>query len=223
MCNAPAHRAAAALVVVLTLAPAARADWIAWTYSWSNSPQTILADNPAGGGKITLSNQPTQSAVGDSDIVATNIRTYSTAAPGAPDKFTNKPYTLTLTLTDGASNQSGTAVFTGVFNGTLTAASSNIANAFTSATTAVLDLGNNQYTINLTAYTPPGPTGSVNAGGIGAHATVVVSPIHVVEQTPEPTALLLAAFGIPLAALRFGRSRLAPRPARTLTSPGGGC
>src|SRR5579883_2612732 len=100
MSNAPAPRAAAALVLVLTLAPAARADWIAWTYSWSSSPSTILADDPTTGGKITLSTQPTQSAVGDSDIVATNIRTYSTAAPPTPDKFTNKPYSLTLTLTD---------------------------------------------------------------------------------------------------------------------------
>lgn len=207
MSNAPAPRAAAALVVFFTLAPAARADWIAWTYSWSNSPQTILADNPAGGGEITLSNQPTQAAVGNSDIVATNIRTYSTASPSAPDTFTNKAYTLTLTLTDSASGQSGTAVFTGIFNGTLTAASSNISNTFTGATTAILDLGNNQYTVTLTAYTPPGPTGSVNAGGIGAHASVVVSQIHLAD-TPEPTALLLAALGIPLAALRFGRSRL---------------
>jgi hypothetical protein len=204
MSNAPASRAAA-LVVVLALAPAARADWIAWTYSWSNSPQTILADNPSGGGQITLSNQPTQSAVGDSDIVATNIRTYSTAPPSAPDTFTNKSYSLTLTLTDSASGASGTAVFTGIFNGTLTANSSNITNTFTSPTQAVLDLGNNQYTINLTAYTPPGPTGSLNAGGIGAHASVSVAPIHIVEDTPEPTAFLLAALGIPLAALRFRR------------------
>jgi hypothetical protein len=206
MSDAPSIRAAA-LALLLAMAPAARADWIPWTYSWSNSPQTILADNATGGGSISLTNEPTLSAVGNTDIVATNIRTYSVAPSSAPDTFTNKAYALSLNLTDSASGQSGTAVFTGVFNGTLTANSSNITNTFTGPTTAVLDLGSNQYTVTLTAYTPPGPTGSVNAGAIGAHATVVVQPIHVVEQTPEPSSLLLAAFGIPLALRRFRRAR----------------
>jgi hypothetical protein len=206
MSNAPSTRAAA-LALILAMAPAARADWIAWTYSWSNSPQTILADVPSGGGKITLTNEPTLSAVGDTDIVATNIHTYSTASPGSPDKFTNKAYTLTLNLTDSASGQSGTASFSGVFNGTLTASSSNIANTFVGATTAVLDLGNNEYKIALTAYTPPGPTGSVNAGAIGAHATVTVNPIGIVEQSPEPSAFLLAACATPLALWRLRRSK----------------
>jgi hypothetical protein len=197
---------AVALVLLLAVTPAIRADWIPWTYSWSNSPQTILADGGSGG-KITLTDEPTLPAVGNTDIVATNIRTYSTAASGSPDKFTNKAYTLQLTLTDSASGQTGTATFTGIFNGTLTANSSNITNTFTGSTTVVLDLGTNQYTVNLTAYTPPGPTGSVNAGAIGAHATVVVEPIGPVSLTPEPSAALLAACGLPLALLQYRRSR----------------
>jgi hypothetical protein len=201
MSNAPSTRAAA-LAFILAMAPAARADWIAWTYSWSNTPQAILADNAAGGGQITLTDEPTLPAIGNTDIVATNIHTLSTASPSAPDTFTNKSYTLTLNLTDTASGQSGAVAFTGVFNGTLTASSSNITNTFTSPTTATLDLGSNQYTIILTAYTPPGPTGSVNAGAIGAQATVTVAPIHVVLQTPEPATLLLAAFAVPFAVLR---------------------
>ena len=92
----------------------------------------------------------------------------------------------------------GTAVFHGVFNGTLTADSSNIANTFVGPTKAVLDLGSNEYVIDLTAFTPPGPTGSVNAGAIGAHATVTVEPIHPVADSPEPSTLLLAAFAINL-------------------------
>ena len=113
MNNAPSNRAAA-LVLFLLGAPAARADWIPWTYSWSNSPQSILADNPAGGGSIILTNEPTLSAVGTTDIVATNIRTVSTAPQSAPDTFTNKGYTLALTVTDTTSGQTGTAVFNGV-------------------------------------------------------------------------------------------------------------
>jgi hypothetical protein len=205
MSNAPSTRVAA-LALLLAMTPAARADWIAWTYSWSNSPQTILADNPTGGGEIILTNEPTLPAVGNTDIVATNIRTYSTAPSTAPDTFTNKSYSLALTLTDTTSGQSGTASFTGVFNGTLTATSANISNTFTSATTVVMDLGANQYTVTLTAYTPPGPTGSTNVGAIGAHATVTVEPITI-ASIPEPNSLLLAAFGVPLVWLRFGRCR----------------
>jgi hypothetical protein len=190
----------------LAATPAVRADWIPWTYSWSNSPQTIVADGGTGG-SIALTNEPTLSAVGNTDIVATNIRTFSSASPGTPDKFTSKAYTLTLTLTDSTSGQTGTAAFTGVFNGTLTSDSSNITNMFTGPTKVVLDLGANEYTVNLTAYTPPGPTGSVNAGAIGAHATVVVEPIGPVSLTPEPSAALLAACGLPLVLLQFRRSR----------------
>jgi hypothetical protein len=219
MSNARFSRAVA-LVLLLAAAPAVHADWIPWTYSWSNSPQTILSDN--GGGNISLTNEPTLSAVGDSDIVATNIHTYSTAAPGSPDKFTNKAYTLNLTLTDSTSGQTGTAAFTGVFNGTLTAMSSNITNTFTGPTTAVLDLGSNQYTITLTAYTPPGPTGSINAGAIGARATIVVNPIGIVEDTPEPSAAILAAFGIPLVMLQYRRSARSRARRLISASPGAG-
>jgi hypothetical protein len=206
MTNAPATRVAAVLALILVSAPAARADWIPWTYSWSNSPQNILADSPAGGGRISLTDEATRSVIGNSDIVATNLRTYSSAPPSAPDTFTNKPYTLTLNLTDSTSGQTGTAVFSGVFNGTLTAQSSNITNTFMGPTTAVLDLGDNRYTVTLNAYTPPGPEGSANAGGIGAHATVTVENVHI-AQTPEPGTLALAAFGVPLFALRRLRRR----------------
>jgi hypothetical protein len=94
----------------------------------------------------------------------------------------------------------------------LTATSANISNTFTSATTVVMDLGANQYTVTLTAYTPPGPTGSTNVGAIGAHATVTVEPITI-ASIPEPNSLLLAAFGVPLVWLRFGRSRINGLPA----------
>jgi hypothetical protein len=202
MNNAPSLRAAA-LVLLLFYGPAAKADWIPWTYSWSNSPQSILADNPAGGGSITLTNEPTLEAVGNTDIVATNIRTVSTATQSAPDRFTDKAYSLALTVTDATSGQSGTAVFHGVFNGTLTSDSSNITNTFVGPTKAVLDLGSNEYVIDLTAFTPPGPTGSVNAGAIGAHATVTVESIHPVADSPEPSTFLLAALAVPLAFARF--------------------
>ncbi|MGH9677108.1 MAG: hypothetical protein ACRD36_08400, partial [Candidatus Acidiferrum sp.] len=162
MRSSPAAWMAPAALTLLLAAWPARADFIPWTYSWSNNPADILADNPIGGGRISLSSESSHQVVGDSDIVATNIRTFSSAPPSAPDTFTQKSYMLALGLKDDNSGQSGITIFTGVFNGTLTAESSNITNKFTSPTTQVLVLGGNTYTITLNAYTPPGPVGSTN-------------------------------------------------------------
>jgi hypothetical protein len=62
--------------------------------------------------------------------VATNIRTAGTAPFNSRDHFTGAAYGLALTLTDEACDASGTVTFTGVFNGTLTALSTNITNSF---------------------------------------------------------------------------------------------
>src|SRR5262245_56434838 len=82
-----------ALLTLLAGAPRARADQILWNYNWSRSPGVLQADAP-GTGYITLTDESLKSAIGDSDIVATNLRTYSTATDANPDVFTAKPYTL---------------------------------------------------------------------------------------------------------------------------------
>src|SRR4051812_20870815 len=107
----------AALALLLTAGGGAPAARVVWRYNWSRSPGAALADTPATGGKITLTDESQRTVVGDSDVVATNLKTYSTAPDSSPDRFTNKGYTLTLSLTDQASGQSGAASFTGVFNG----------------------------------------------------------------------------------------------------------
>src|SRR5436190_14856895 len=94
----PTALGALALAALLTTTDCARADLIHWSYNWSRFPGEILPDNPATGGKITLTDESLKSAVGDSDIVATNIRTSSTAPDGTPDHYTNKAYTLSLFL-----------------------------------------------------------------------------------------------------------------------------
>jgi hypothetical protein len=193
-----------ALLVLLTGAARARADQILWNYNWSRSPSAVLADAP-GTGYITLTDEQLKSAIGDSDIVATNLRTYSTALPGAPDTFTAKAYTLSLFLQDHDSGLSGTLTFTGQFDGTLSALSSNIKNTFTGQTTQTLVLGTNRYTARIGSYAPPGPTNSTNAGSISAHATVTVDPI--IQDVPEPSTLLLACLAAPFAGAALWRRR----------------
>jgi hypothetical protein len=185
------------LAVLLTTGTAARADLVHWSYSWSRSPSQVQADAP-GTSYISLSDEAVRQVVGDSDIVSTNLRTVSSAPDGTPDHFTNKPYVLTLTLTDQASNVSGNISFSGVFNGTVAAHSANISSTFTGPTSQTIVLGNYKYTVTLPYYTPPGPPDATNAGSISAHVTVTM---ELVKNLPEPSSLLLAGLGVLLVSL----------------------
>lgn len=178
-------------IVLLIGAADARAELIQWTYNWSRSPAQVHANSP-GTGYISLTDEGTKSAAGTSNLVATNLQAHSTATTSHPDVFSNKTYTLSLSLQDQASGKSGTVAFTGEFNGTLTAESSNIKNTFLGATTQTLTLGNHLYTVTIGPYAPPGPTGVVNSGSIAARAEVTVSTII---QTPEPNSCVLALLG----------------------------
>lgn len=181
----------AALMLTLWLTPPAHGDLIPWMYNWSRSPVEILADDP-GTGYITLTDESFKRAVGDTDIVATNMRTFSTATVDNPDRFTAKAYTLTLLLLDLDSGQSGTMTFTGQLDGELGAQFSRIQNRFTGPATQSVVLGNYRYTAMDMSFSPPGIPGAVNAGGVSAHATVVIELI----QVPEPGSLTLSSLGI---------------------------
>jgi hypothetical protein len=204
MRHAPATLGGAAAVLLLTLGGSARADLIFWTYNWSRSPAQVMSDAP-GTSYISLTDESAHQAVGDSDIVATNIRAFSTAPPTNPDHFTAKPYTLTLFLMDQASGISGTITFNGQFDGTMSALNSNITNTFTNAVTQTLVLGTNRYTATIGNYAPPGPTGSSNSGSISAHAVVTVDSL--LTDAPEPSTLALAALAVPLLGLAAWRQR----------------
>jgi hypothetical protein len=187
------HLVGVSVALLLAFAPKVHADLIPWAYEWSRSPTDIHADAP-GTGYISLTDEKHGSAVGDSDIVATNLKTVSTAIAANPDVFTAKSYALTLTLTDLTSGLSNSIIFSGFISGTLSSANSNLTNTYTGQTTQELVLGNTVFTTTIGAYTPPGPPGSSNLGSIGAHSTVKVSHITV-ETLPEPGTLVLSLLG----------------------------
>jgi hypothetical protein len=192
--------------MLLLLAPAPlRAGPIPWTYDWSNAPSVVRADGSGTGG-ITLSTPPLGKVLGDSDIVATNLRTFSTATSSAPDRFTDKAYTLVLRVTDMASGKNGMFTFSGLFNGLLTATSANIDHTFTGLTTQTQRIGSFDYTVAIGPFTAPGAPNASLAGGISAHVSVVGGgpPLN---NAPEPTGMVLALVGAVTVGLSRWRGR----------------
>jgi hypothetical protein len=183
----------AALALLLLAGARANADFIQWSYNWDRNPVSVLSDS--GNGSVAFTNEPLKNATGSSDTVATNLKASSLAPASAPDTLTSTGnYSLTLTLTDTTSGQSGTATFSGKLSGTFSKDSANITNQFLSPTTVTLFLGQNSYVVTIGPYSPPGPPDSTNFGSIAAH--VDASAIHITNTAPEPSTLLLGLFGL---------------------------
>src|SRR5207237_7104607 len=122
-------------VALLLAAGPARAGLVEWSYDWQRAPVSIPADPPGTGG-VSLTNETKKDAAGASDIVATNLRVFSSAPSDTPDVFSvNGGYPLTLTLTDKASGESGVLSWDGKLTGSFSSSSSNIKNAFLSPET----------------------------------------------------------------------------------------
>lgn len=189
---------AVSLALVLVAGANARAGFVSWSYNWSRVPADVISADAFGTSRLSLSDEPLGHASNNSDIVATNIRTFSNAPRANPNNFLDAAYSLTLRLTDTKSGETGTLSFTGVFSGTLSASSADISTTFTSATTQSLLLGNNEYLVTLNSYSPPGPPGINNAGSIGASVEVIAGnpdpgPI---TDVPEPSTVMLSGLGL---------------------------
>jgi len=188
----------AALALLLMAGAGARAsvppDSIAWTYNFNPAVPAVLADGNPGAG-VTFTNEPTKTAVGSSDIVATNLRVFSTATAGTPDTLagsTNYALTLVLTVNDGGPH-TASLTFTGKLGGAFSAESANVTNTFLDAGPKTVSLGSYDFTVSLIAYTPPGPPDQSNAGSMSAHVSVTTTQT---ADLPEPSTMLLSGLGL---------------------------
>lgn len=177
---------------------------IQWGYDWSASPSFVTA----GAGKVTLSNETSHTAAGNSHVVATQLQVFSSADPLTPDTFGagDGNYALTINLKDIASGLTGSLTFTGKLQGSISALSSNVTNTFNAPTVKSLLLGFTNFTVTMDSYTPPGPPDQINFGSIGAMVTVTsLKPSD--ERTPEPSTMALAGIGAGIAGLSAWRRR----------------
>lgn len=189
----------AALAVVLfgsTVAQAAPvpAGALQWTYNFSPGTPSLPSDsNPSA--FIGFTNEPTKAAVGNSDVVATNMRVFSSATAAAPDTLaTGGAYSLTLVLStvDEGVPHSVSLTFNGELDGSFSAESANITNMFGANATQDVQLGSYTFRVSLMSFTPPGPPDQLNAGSISAKVEILTDP----AQTPEPSTMLLSALGL---------------------------
>jgi hypothetical protein len=186
----------------------ARADQISWGFDWDRSPVAVLA----GTGGVSFTNEPNGFARGNSDVVATNLKVFSSATSANPDVFGPNAgkYSLTLTLTDMASGKVGVLTFTGQLQGHFTKGNAEVTNHFTGPRTQVLQLGTHLFFVTMVSYSPPGPPLQANAGSITVHITA--SP-ECQCVAPEPSSLLLGFVGLTFVGGAVLRARRKPSAA----------
>lgn len=208
-------RAGIAFALLLLVNASARADLLQWGYNWEPSTMKVVA-NAGGSGYLALTDEPSNSAKGSSNTVVTNIHTFSTAPYNTPDVFNHAPISFSLQLQDLATKATGNVSFSGYFSGSITGNNANVQLTITSPMTESLTLGGNKYTVAMGTYTPPGPPGASNAGGLNAFVTVVPSTGSGgggggIASTPEPDALTLAGLALPFLGLSGWRLRRAKK------------
>jgi hypothetical protein len=191
---------ATASAVLLFWGAEVRADKVDWSYNFTPSSTEIMSDS--GQSKLILSNEPLGGAAtqpnSSTDLVATNIKTQSSVDPSTLDTFTNKAFTLTISLTDETTKQSGSLTFSGLFNGTLNSGAAKIVATITGNLVQSIVLGSNTYTVSMgqpNQFAAPSPPTSTNLGSISANVGVDVSGSPP-PSSPEPTSLLLAGLGL---------------------------
>jgi hypothetical protein len=177
-------------------------------FSWAPDPVVLRADRP-GSSAVIFSPIQTNFNVTDQGGTWTGIATWLRTVSSAhhPDTFINRPYSLTLTITDNHQQLLlPPIIFSGVLNGTLSRNSAQLSNTFTSSQTQTFFNGNLIVTIG--PYTPPGPPGPHHRTGSIEAEVVVKGPLPPpVSNVPEPSALALSSLGGVLLGWKAWRKR----------------
>jgi hypothetical protein len=184
---------------------AARAEFMDWSYNWGVGPRPVVAS-----GTGTVAFALYRGGMGSTMLRAAAVTTSSAAPSQRPDRFASS-FNLTLHLRDIPSHQSGELVFRGTITGTLTANSSNLIERF-SLSTEKITLGGHTYVVTLfpSRFMLPRP-GSPYVPQIDALVRVQNARLPIayplaeavlrdaaIPSAPEPSALVLAGWGVVL-------------------------
>jgi hypothetical protein len=192
---------AAVLSVGVAKATPLPPDQVQWQYNWAPGAPSVSSNNSPVG-VVTFTNELPTFATGSSDIVATNLRVASTLPASTPNTLgANANYTLTLNLTmvENGTPYSGSHTFHGRLSNTFSAESANVKNEFLPGANThwVFQLGSYDFTVDLNAYTPPGPPNQVQTGSISAHVEVTLHDDGgVITETPEPSSMVLGGLAL---------------------------
>ena len=194
----PLLRLFALLVVLACSISEARADFL---YSASGLPAPMVSGQSFVA--FLLNPSPIQALPfnTNTNLVLANVVGFSSNVAGG-DSF-NTPITLNIDFADPAHPGSDVAVsFTGTLAGALGSGHSSLFLQFAAQTTNI-DLAGNPYAVSMPATSIlVSGNGSQNPFGVHVQYTGITT-----GQLPEPSALLLAAFGVPLLGLMRRRKR----------------
>jgi hypothetical protein len=192
--NVSPARVLVLLLVSWLVAGQSRADYMNWSYSTSAVPPGFSvtgANNGSGSVQLT----PFTNVAGASSIAALAYQTAATT----PVTFSaqSTAFTLSMTITDNATHDSGSLSFTGSISGTLSPTSSTLVETF-AVTQKSLTLDGHIYTVTLPSSVALAPPTSPQHNIM---ATVSVSNSGGVQGVPEPTSLMLGGLGVCLMGL----------------------
>jgi len=208
--------------LVLLACAQAKADPIFWSYNTNNftlqsgNGNTIMPDDPSGGGGITLSSPGFTTPVPQHDSVKNLALTnLNLVAMGDPTQitntaqFTNASYVLNLTI--NYNGQSQTFAFTGQFNDSYDNLGSNITHSFTGPLEHWFIFDTASFDVRIGDLDPFGSyTGpqspSSGAGGINAWVQAFGGTGNF-QQAPEPSTMLLSCLGLSLLGAASWRKR----------------
>ena len=146
-------------------------------------------------GVISFATTNPGQASGTATVAATKLAAVSAALSNNPDTFSGETYNLTLQLTDTASGQSGSRIFAGQLFGALSATAASITTSFAQATQEIV-LGLNEYTIAIGPLVPPATANPTLVGTVDATISAQLHSVTLPLESPEPTGLALAGFGL---------------------------
>ena len=211
----------AACAALLVAGTSARAEDLPWTFDWtpSNIPSNLRLIAPTSSTKLSylqLTSEPIGrpfgTAAGASDLTMTGIKVFSDAPRSNPDSLAGSaPVTFSLRLTDATTGLFHDFAYMVQFGGLISSLSAKVSAVVTpSAPYTNVQIGAGLYTISSPSYTPPGPPDSGNPSAISVSVSVVPVDSGKVQNSPEPSTMLLSCVGLSFLGLaRWRKRRLA--------------